>query len=47
VLTAIGVAPDLALSSLRLTLGRFTTAEDVDYAVQALLESVRLVRGVA
>ena len=38
VLRAMGVPDDLAASSLRLTVGRFTTQEDVDYAGRRLAE---------
>jgi cysteine desulfurase len=40
VLMAMGYTPEEALSSLRLTVGRQTTAEDVDYAVSVLAEAV-------
>jgi cysteine desulfurase len=38
VLLAMGVAPDLALGALRLSLGRYTTTAEIDYAAQQLLE---------
>jgi cysteine desulfurase len=41
VLRALGVADELAQSSLRIGLGRFTTGGDVDYAVDALVAAVR------
>jgi cysteine desulfurase len=40
VLMAMGYTPEQAMSSLRLTVGRQTTAEDVDYAVCVLSEAV-------
>lgn len=40
VLRAIGLADDLAASSLRLTLGRFTTEREVDFAATRLAEVV-------
>lgn len=40
VLRAIGLADEVAQGSLRLTLGRSTTADDIDYAVSALGASV-------
>ena len=40
VLRAMQVDDDLAASSLRLTIGRFTTAEDVDFAARRLGEVV-------
>lgn len=41
VLLAIGLDDDLARGSLRLSLGRSTTEDDVDYAVDALVACVR------
>lgn len=45
VLRALGVPDARAHSSLRLSLGRFTTGEEVDYAAQRLDECVRGLRG--
>jgi cysteine desulfurase len=47
VLKAMGVPPELAVCALRLSMGRTTTAEDVDRVVAALGETVRAVRGSA
>ena len=44
VLEAIGMTADEAESSLRLSLGRFTTAQEVDDAAGRILAAVRLVR---
>jgi cysteine desulfurase len=44
VLKALGLGDDLAHSSLRLSLGRFTTQEDVDYAVEAISKGVTHMR---
>lgn len=44
VILAMGVAPADALGSVRLTLGRSTTPEDVDRAAEAFVRSVRSVR---
>ena len=41
---AIGVPDDLARSSLRFGLGRFTTEEEVDYAVHKVIDAVRRLR---
>jgi cysteine desulfurase len=41
VLRALGLAEDLAASSLRIGLGRFTTEAEVDYAVEALAGAVK------
>ena len=46
VLLAMGYPPDLALGSLRLTVGRQTTAAAVDYALDVLVESVGRLRSV-
>src|SRR5438067_5010071 len=40
VLTAMGVPPALALGAIRFSLGRTTTAEEIDFAVQRLREVV-------
>ncbi len=45
VLRALGVPDDLAHSSLRLTIGRFTTACEVDYAAARIAEVVGALRG--
>lgn len=44
VLKALGVGDELAHSSLRLSLGRWTTADQVDYAADAIINSVRKLR---
>jgi cysteine desulfurase len=44
VLVALGLGDDLAHSSLRFSLGRFTTDEDVDYAIRAISEGVNHMR---
>ena len=41
VLEAIGMPRELAEGSLRLTLGRPTTEEDVDHAAEAICRAVR------
>jgi cysteine desulfurase len=41
VLRALGVSDDLAAASLRIGLGRFTTEDEVDYAVSALATGIR------
>ncbi len=41
---AIGVPDDLARSSLRFGLGRFTTEAEVDYAIQKVVQSVERLR---
>jgi cysteine desulfurase len=47
VLTAIGLSPERSGGSLRLTLGRFTTAEEIDRAVDILESEVRALRSLA
>lgn len=44
VLVALGLGDDLAHSSIRFSLGRFTTEEDVDFAVQAITAGVNHMR---
>jgi cysteine desulfurase len=44
VLRAIGREDELAHSSIRFTLGRFSTAEEVDYAVAKIRDQVRRLR---
>jgi cysteine desulfurase len=44
VLVALGLGDDLAHSSLRFSLGRFTTEEDVNYAVEAVKKGVNHMR---
>ncbi len=45
VLKALGVADDLAHSSIRLGLGRFNTADEVDYVIQEVVRAVNHLRG--
>jgi cysteine desulfurase len=47
VLRAIGLSTDAALSSVRFGLGRFTTAEDVDYAAGRVAGAVKKLRELA
>jgi len=44
VLRALGRSDELAHSSLRMTIGRFTTVEDIDYAVSTLQDRVSRLR---
>jgi cysteine desulfurase len=44
VLRALGRSDELAHSSIRFTIGRFTTEEDIDYAVQLMKEKVAKLR---
>jgi cysteine desulfurase len=44
VLRALGRNDELAHSSIRFTLGRFTTAEDIDYAIRILRERIGKLR---
>ncbi len=44
VLRALGLNDELAHSSLRITLGRFTTEEEVDYAIEKIHEAVAKLR---
>lgn len=47
VLTAIGLKPDDSHGSLRITLGRGNLREDIDYAGEAILESVERLRKIS
>jgi cysteine desulfurase len=44
VLKALGVGEDLAHTSIRFGLGRFNTAEEVDYVTNRVVETVRRLR---
>ena len=44
VLRALGVGDDLAHSSIRFGMGRFTTVEEVDYAAEKMIAAVKRLR---
>ena len=44
VLRAMGVTDELAHSSLRMTIGRFTTEEEIDYAISTIKHNVAKLR---
>ncbi|MEE9478797.1 MAG: IscS subfamily cysteine desulfurase, partial [Roseateles sp.] len=44
VLRALGRSDELAHSSLRMTIGRFTTEEEIDYAISVLTDWVAKLR---
>jgi cysteine desulfurase len=44
VLKALGVGDDLAHTSIRFGIGRFTTEEEVDYVVERVVHEVRRLR---
>ena len=43
-LRALGRSDELAHSSLRMTIGRFTTEEEIDYAIASIRKSVEKLR---
>ncbi len=47
VLVGMGLGDDLAHSSIRFSLGRFTTEEEVDFAIQAVSEGVNHMRALS
>ncbi|MFT5423509.1 MAG: cysteine desulfurase [Phycisphaerales bacterium] len=44
VLKSLGIGDDLAHSSLRMSMGRFTTEAEIDYAAQKVIEAVHKLR---
>jgi cysteine desulfurase len=44
VLRALGRSDELAHSSLRMTIGRFTTEEEIDYAIDTIRKNVEKLR---
>jgi cysteine desulfurase len=44
VLRALGRSDELAHSSLRITIGRWTTEADIDYAIEAIKANVAKLR---
>lgn len=47
VLTAMGISPRLAESSIRITLGKYNTAREIDYFIKKLVEIVKKLRRVS
>jgi cysteine desulfurase len=47
VLLAMGLTEDLARASLRFGLGRFTTSEDIDFAIEQVVGAVARLRGLS
>ena len=44
VLKAMGLSDELAFAALRFALGRFTTAEEIDYTIKEVVEAVKALR---
>jgi cysteine desulfurase len=44
VLQAIGLSHEAVLSSIRLGLGRFTTSDEIEFAVESVVRTVRAIR---
>jgi cysteine desulfurase len=47
VLRALGIGDELARSSIRFGLGRFTTEDEVDYVIDAVVRTVARLRGMS
>ena len=47
VITSLGVEPEIAHSSIRFSLGRDTTDEDIDKAIEAVVETVTFLRKIS
>ena len=47
VLLAMGISRDAAFESVRFSLGRFTTREDIDFAVERAVSAVEYVRAMS
>jgi cysteine desulfurase len=47
VLMAMGVSPELSHSSIRFTLGKDTTKEDIDFVLKVLIEKVKKLREIS
>ena len=47
VLLAMGICPEAAFESIRFSLGRFTTTEDIDLAIESAVVAVQFVRNMA
>jgi cysteine desulfurase len=44
VLRALGLTPEMAHSAVRIGIGRFTTAEEIDYVAHRVVEAVKRLR---
>jgi cysteine desulfurase len=47
VLRALGRSDELAHSSIRFTIGRFTTEEEIDYAIELIHKSIDKLRALS
>ena len=47
VLLALGLAPEQAHGSLRITLGKYTTQKEIDYTIDALKQVIKRLRNIS
>ena len=47
IMEAIGASSDLAHTALRLSLSRFNTEEEIDYAIEHIKKAVERLRGIS
>jgi len=47
VLSAMGIPPEIAHASIRFTLGKDTTKEEIDFVLKVLIEKIKRIRGMS